>query len=80
MRADDIPLVFPVLGAQNLPRGARLKVRLGEVDEITLDIHGTVVERLDDPNDASDDVPLARRTMAMKRRRGRPHRHCRGCE
>ncbi len=55
-RADDIPLVFPVLGAQNLPRGARLKVRLGEVDEITLDIHGTVVERLDDPNDASDDA------------------------
>ena len=32
------------------------KVRLGEVDEITLDIHGTVVERLDDPNDASDDA------------------------
>ena len=56
VRADDIPLVFPVLGAQNLPRGARLKVRLGEVDEITLDIHGTVVERLDDPNDGSDDA------------------------
>ncbi|WP_288486365.1 ribonuclease catalytic domain-containing protein [uncultured Acidovorax sp.] len=56
VRADDIPLVFPVLGAQNLPRGARLKVRLGEVDEITLDIHGTVVERLDDPGDASDDA------------------------
>ena len=31
-------------------------MRLGEVDEITLDIHGTVVERLDDPNDASDDA------------------------
>ena len=58
VRADDIPLVFPVLGAQNLPRGARLKVRLGEVDEITLDIHGTVVERLDDPNDASDDAAV----------------------
>ncbi|MFN4031588.1 MAG: ribonuclease catalytic domain-containing protein [Acidovorax temperans] len=58
VRADDIPLVFPVLGAQNLPRGARLKVRLGEVDEITLYIHGTVVERLDDPNDASDDAAV----------------------
>ena len=56
VRADDMPRVLPVLGAQNLPRGARLKVRLGEVDEITLDIHGTVVERLDDPNDASDDA------------------------
>ena len=58
MRADDIPLVFPVLGAQNLPRGARLKVRLGEVDEITLDLHGTVIERLDDPADPSDDGPV----------------------
>lgn len=47
VRADDIPLVFPVLGAQNLPRGARLRVKLGEIDEITLDIHGTVLERLD---------------------------------
>jgi exoribonuclease-2 len=47
-----------VLGAQNLPRGARLKVKLGEVDEITLDIHGTVIERLDDPADSSDDGPV----------------------
>ena len=58
VRADDIPLVFPVLGAQNLPRGARLKVKLGEVDEITLDLHGTVIERLDDPDDTSDDGPV----------------------
>jgi len=58
VRADELPLVFPVLGAQNLPRGARLKVKLGEVDEITLDIHGTVIERLDDPDDASDDGPV----------------------
>jgi exoribonuclease-2 len=27
VRADDLPLVFPVLGAQGLPRGARLRVR-----------------------------------------------------
>ncbi|MFZ3125388.1 MAG: RNB domain-containing ribonuclease [Acidovorax sp.] len=58
VRADELPLVFPVLGAQNLPRGARLKVNLGEVDEITLDIHGTVIERLDDPDDTSDDGPV----------------------
>ncbi|MBU6465518.1 MAG: RNB domain-containing ribonuclease [Burkholderiales bacterium] len=55
VRADTLPLVFPVLGAQNLPRGARLLVKLGEVDEITLDLHGTVLERLDDPLDTSDD-------------------------
>jgi exoribonuclease-2 len=28
------------------------------VDEITLDIHGTVIERLDDPADTSDDGPV----------------------
>ncbi|MDP2770689.1 MAG: RNB domain-containing ribonuclease [Giesbergeria sp.] len=58
VRADTLPLVFPVLGAQNLPRGARLRVKLGEVDEITLDLHGTVLERLDDPLDTSDDGPV----------------------
>ncbi|MDD2712072.1 MAG: RNB domain-containing ribonuclease [Simplicispira sp.] len=58
VRADDLPLVFGVLGAQNLPRGARLRARLGAVDEITLDLHGTFIERLDDPGDSSDDGPV----------------------
>ncbi len=49
VRADALPLVLPVMGAQGLPRGARVRVRLGEMDLITLDIHGTVVERLDAP-------------------------------
>lgn len=49
VRADDIPLVLPVLGAQGLPRGARVRVKLGEMDLITLDVNGTVVERLDSP-------------------------------
>jgi len=35
VRADDPPLVLPVLGAQGLPRGAKLRVKLGEVDLIT---------------------------------------------
>jgi exoribonuclease-2 len=47
VRADDLPLVLPVLGAPDLPRGARLRVKLGEIDLITLDVRGTVVERLD---------------------------------
>lgn len=46
-RADALPLVLPVLGAQDLPRGARVRVRLGDIDLITLDVSGTVVERLD---------------------------------
>ncbi len=58
VRADALPLVFPVLGAQNLPRGARIRVRLGTVDEIALDMHGTLVERLDNPADSSDDGPV----------------------
>ena len=47
VRADDLPLVLPVMGAAGLPRGARVLVRLGDIDEVTLDIHGTVIERLD---------------------------------
>ena len=55
VRADDLPLVFPVLGAQNLPRGARLRVKLGDIDEITLDVHGTLLERLDSEPVTSDE-------------------------
>lgn len=58
VRADSLPLVISVAGAQALPRGARVRVKLCEIDEITLDIHGTVTERLDDPQDPSDDAPL----------------------
>jgi exoribonuclease-2 len=47
VRADDLPLVLPVLGAEGAPRGARLRVRLGAIDDITLEVAGTVVERLD---------------------------------
>jgi exoribonuclease-2 len=54
VRADALPLVLPVLGAQGLPRGARVRVRLGAVDLITLDVQGTVVERLDPPDVGED--------------------------
>ena len=47
VRADDLPLVLPVVGARDLPRGARVRVRLGDIDGIALDVSGTVVERLD---------------------------------
>jgi exoribonuclease II len=54
VRADTLPLVFPVAGQQE--RGARLRVKLGEIDEIALDVHGTVLERLDAPKmDAAAD-------------------------
>jgi len=54
VRADTLPLVFNVLGADGLPRNARVRVRLGAVDEISLDLGGTVIERLDAPADASN--------------------------
>ena len=58
VRADALPLVLPVLGAQGLPRGARVRVHLGVADEITLEINGTLAGRLDDPLDASDDAVI----------------------
>ncbi|HEY0201902.1 MAG TPA: RNB domain-containing ribonuclease, partial [Burkholderiaceae bacterium] len=60
-RADDLPLVLPVLGAQALPRGAHVRVKLGTIDDIALDVHGTLLELLDDQataraaQDPSDD-------------------------
>lgn len=47
VRADDLPLVLPVLGTEQLPRGAKVRVRLGDIDDITLDVSGTLLERLD---------------------------------
>ncbi|MDH4451061.1 MAG: RNB domain-containing ribonuclease [Rhodoferax sp.] len=57
VRADDIPLVLPVLGAQGLPRHAKVRVKLGTMDLISLDVQGTVLERLDAPAgvDSPDD-------------------------
>ena len=47
VRADNVPLVLTVLGAQDLPRGARVRVKLGRIDPIALEVTGTVTERLD---------------------------------
>ncbi len=47
VRADTLPLVLGVLGAQGLQRGATVRVKLGAIDLITLDVAGTVVEQLD---------------------------------
>jgi exoribonuclease-2 len=55
VRADQLPLVLPVMGAEGLPRGAHVRVRLGAVDEMALDVSGTVIERLDLPVDNVDD-------------------------
>ena len=46
VRADDLPLVFGVMGGQGLQRGTRVRVRLGAIDDIALDVHGTVIDIL----------------------------------
>ena len=53
VRADELPLVLPATGALGLPRGAKVRVKLGEIDEITLDISGAVIERLDEVADSA---------------------------
>jgi exoribonuclease-2 len=54
VRADDLPLVFRALGAEALPRGAHVRVKITGTDLLTLDLHANVVARLDDaaPSDA----------------------------
>ena len=65
VRADTLPLVFRAIGAEALPRGARVRTRIGATDLLTLDVHASVVERLDDaaaraadaaPDDPADDA------------------------
>jgi exoribonuclease-2 len=46
--------MFSVMGAQSLMRGARVRVKLGEVDLMALDVHGTVTSQLDAPEVAAD--------------------------
>jgi exoribonuclease-2 len=48
VRADTLPLVFKAIGADNLPRHARVRVRITGIDLLTLDLHASLIARLDD--------------------------------
>lgn len=48
VRADSVPLVFRTPGCENLPRGTRVRVRIGGCDLLTLDLHATLLARIDD--------------------------------
>jgi exoribonuclease-2 len=48
VRADALPLVFRATGAEGLPRGAHVRVRVTGTDLLTLDVHAAVVARLGD--------------------------------
>ena len=59
VRADMLPLVFRAVGADSLPRGARVRVRVGGTNLLTLDVHASVVTRLDEaaaPESPADEM------------------------
>jgi len=46
VRADTLPLVFRAVGAEQLARGSGVRVKLGDVDLLTLDVAASVLARL----------------------------------
>ncbi|MEO5844290.1 MAG: RNB domain-containing ribonuclease [Caldimonas sp.] len=46
VRADTLPLVFRAVGAEQLGRGSVVRVRVGAIDLLTLDVAASVVARL----------------------------------
>jgi exoribonuclease-2 len=54
VRAETVPLVFRATGTEALPRGVRVRVRLNATDLLTLDVHATLVERIDTALSADD--------------------------
>ena len=44
VRADDLPLVLPVMGAINLERGTKVTIKLGDINLMTLDVSGNVTD------------------------------------
>jgi exoribonuclease-2 len=55
VRADTLPLVLRAAGTEGLAPGAHVRVRIGSVDLLTLELHGALLSRLDDAS-APDDV------------------------
>ena len=48
MRANDLPLVIDVIGTDAMPRNAQVRVKLGTVNLMSLDVTGVVTTRLGD--------------------------------
>ncbi|MDH0867190.1 RNB domain-containing ribonuclease [Mitsuaria sp. GD03876] len=74
VRADELPLVFRALGCDGLPRNTHVKVRITGLDELTLDVHASLVERLDadaapaadeSEEDEEDEEPAGVLTLAI---------------
>ena len=54
-RADNLPLVLPVMGCGNLARGTRVLLRIQGIDHISLDVHGQLIEVLQDASALASD-------------------------
>jgi exoribonuclease-2 len=50
VRAQTLPLVFRVPGTETLPRGALVRARVTGIDLLTLDLHASLLQRLDAPS------------------------------
>ena len=69
VRADALPLVFRAVGAEQLARGTAVRVRVGAIDLLTLDVAASVLAQLGaqaadeaaaaDDEEAADAGPLA---------------------
>jgi hypothetical protein len=80
VRADTLPLVFRAVGAEQLGRGTGVRVRIGAIDLLTLDVAASVIARLDAAPAAARDAAAAATTTRRERRpaRDRHRRRARG--
>jgi len=59
VRADTLPLVFRAVGAEQLARGTGVRVRIGAIDLLTLDVAASVIARLDVASTSSGEESAA---------------------
>ena len=70
VRAVNLPLVLSVVGAPALERGALVRVKLGQVDTMALDVKATFISLLDtvsapEEDNAEDDNAVGPIAIAM---------------
>lgn len=56
-RADELPLMFNVMGASGMQRGDKVRVQLGNIDAMALDVNGTVIEKIDNDRTSAEFNP-----------------------
>ena len=56
VRADALPLVFRAIGCESLARGAHVRVRITGCDLLTLELHASLLTRIDDVGSDADET------------------------